>query len=395
MNNIDKELKALLYNFWITKDSDTDLYYQIKSKQNKIKDFVSKNLGSNLIIHDRFIKLEKFPTIVKSNSKFFEFSSVIEYVILIIILLFLEDKPRGDYFVLSDLIEYVKNTSVTLELNHIPDWNRIQDRRALSNVISVLEDLEIIKIKDSSKFSFVESIEAEALYESLGVSNYLMRLFDDGINELKTPEDFIKNEFSLQDEEKGDIRRYKVFRNLLYMPSVSSKDITSSELEYIKRNRIYIQNEINSNLDMNIEITYNLSVLLDDEYSNEKSNFPNTKKLTDIALMINERLLDEIKSNKIVLDNFEVGVIKEDYFKNIIRDIKKEKKSYIGKTLLRETDSKFYDIIVDYMESYGFIEKKDSEIIIYPTISRLIGKTGNIKEDDSEQISLFGGNDEL
>lgn len=395
MNNIDKELKALLYNFWITKDSDTDLYYQIKSKQNKIKDFVSKNLGSNLIIHDRFIKLEKFPTNVKSNSKFFEFLSVTEYVILIIVLLFLEDKPRGDYFVLSDLIEYVKNTSVTLELNHIPDWNRIQDRRALSNVISVLEDLEIIKIKDSSKFSFVESIEAEALYESLGVSNYLMRLFDDGINELKTPEDFVKNEFSLQDEEKGDIRRYKVFRNLLYMPSVSSKDITSSELEYIKRNRIYIQNEINSNLDMNIEITYNLSVLLDDEYSNEKSNFPNTKKLTDIALMINERLLNEIKSNKIVLDNFEVGVIKEDYFKNIIRDIKKEKKSYIGKTLLRETDSKFYDMVVDYMESYGFIEKKDNEIIIYPTISRLIGKTGNIKEDDSEQISLFGGNDEL
>ena len=42
-----------------------------------------------------------------------------------------------------------------------------------------------------------------------------MRLFDDGINELKTPEDFVKNEFSLQDEEKGDIRRYKVFRNLL------------------------------------------------------------------------------------------------------------------------------------------------------------------------------------
>ena len=120
-NDIEKEMKALLYNFWITKDKNRDLYYQIKNNQSEIKDFISKNLGSNLIIHDKFIKLEKIPTITKSNAKLNNFSSVLEYVILTIMLLFLEDKTKGDYFVLSDLIEYVKNTSITLELNHIPD----------------------------------------------------------------------------------------------------------------------------------------------------------------------------------------------------------------------------------------------------------------------------------
>ena len=29
-NTIEKEMKALLYNFWITKDKNKDLYYQIK-----------------------------------------------------------------------------------------------------------------------------------------------------------------------------------------------------------------------------------------------------------------------------------------------------------------------------------------------------------------------------
>ncbi len=394
-NTIEKEMKALLYNFWITKDKNKDLYYQIKRNQNKIKDFISKNLGSNLIIHDRFIKLEKIPTIIKTNAKLGNFTSVLEYVILMIMLLFLEDKTRGDYFILSDLIEYVKNTSITLELNNIPDWNKVQDRKCLSNVISLLEELQIIKIKDAGKVSFIDSIDAEVLYESLGTSNYLMRMFDNDINDLKTPEDFIKNEFISQDEEKGDIRRYKVFRNILYTPAVSSKDITINELDYLKKNRNYIKAEIDKNLNMEVEVTHNLAILYDEDSNTEKDNFPNNKKLTEIVLMVNEKLLKEINNNKIVLNNFEIAIVKENYFENIIKEIKKTKEPYIGKTLLRETDKRFYDMILEYMEKYNFIEKNNDEIIIYPTISRLIGKTKEIEKDNLEQISLFGGSNEL
>lgn len=394
-NNIEKEFKSLLYNFWITKDNDKELYYKIKNNQKKIKEFISKNLGSNLIIHDRFIKLEKIPTTIKTNTKFDDFTNVLEYVILTIMLLFLEDKTRGDYFILSDLIEYVKNTAITLELNHIPDWNKIQDRRCLSNVISLLEKLQIIKIKDSSKTSFIEDKDAEFLYESLGTSNYLMRIFNNDINDLKTPEDFIKNEFISQDEEKGDIRRYKTFRNILYTPSVSSKDISISELDYIKKNRNYIKSEIEKKLNMEAEITHNLTILYDNENNNSKDNFPNTKKITEIVLIINEKILKEINNNNIMLDNNETAIIKESYFESIIKEIKKTKYQYIGKTLLRETDKKFYDMIVDYMEKYNMIEKNNDEIIIYPTISRIIGKTKDIEGIKEKQISLFGGKNEL
>ena len=73
---------------------------------------------------------------------------------------------------------------------------------------------------------------------------------------------------------------------------------------------------------MEVEITHNLVVLYDEESNTEKDNFPNSKKLTDIVLMINNKLLNEINEGKILLDNFEVTTIKEDYFENIIKDIK-------------------------------------------------------------------------
>lgn len=394
-NEINKEMKELLYNFWIVKDEDPDMYYQIKYNQNKVKDFVAKNLGSNLIIHDRFIKLEKIPSIIKHNSGIEGFTGVLDYVILSLFLMFLEDKTRGDRFVLTELIDYIKNTSITIELDHVPDWNKSQDRRSLINVIKFLIEISVIKVRDETKISFIESREAEALYEVSGISNYVMRLFDTEINNISAPEDFIKNEFSTQDEGKGDVRRYRNFRNILYTPSVSSKDLTITDLDYIKKNRQYIKNEISKKLDMEVEITHNMAILFDDANSVEKDNFPNTKKITEIVLMVNAKILEDINKEKLLLDNYETVTVKESYLDTLISDIREEKRPYISKTYLDLTKEKFYEAVCEYMEKYNIISKENDNITIYPVVGRMIGKTLEIKNDNEKQISLFGGNNEL
>lgn len=393
-NDINKEMKALLYNFWIVKEEDSDMYYQIKYNQNKIKDFVAKNLGSNLIIHDRFIKLEKIPTILKYNSGIDGFTGVLDYVILTLFLMYLEDKTKSDKFILSELIDYIKNTSITLELDHVPDWNNTQDRKSLINVIKFLIDINVIKVKDETKVSFIESKDAQALYEVTGISNYVMRLFDTQINDIFKPEEFIKNEFLTQDEARGDVRRYRNFRNILYTPMLSSKDMTISDLDYIKKNRYYIKNEISKALDMEVEITHNMAILYDDPISIEKDNFPNTKKITEIVLMVNTKILEDLKSGKLILDEYETIRVKENYLETIIYDIRDKKKPYIGKTNLDLTKEKFYDMVSGYMEKYNMITKENDDVTIYPVIGRMIGKTLEVN-DEEKQISLFGGSDEL
>ena len=393
-NDINKEMKALLYNFWVVKEEEPDMYYQIKYNQNKIKDFVAKNLGSNLIIHDRFIKLEKIPTILKYNSGIDGFTGVLDYVILTLFLMYLEDKTKSDKFVLSELIEYIKNTSITLELDHVPDWNNTQDRKSLINVIKFLIDINVIKVKDETKVSFIESKDAQALYEVTGISNYVMRLFDTQINDIVKPEEFIKNEFLTQDEARGDVRRYRNFRNILYTPMLSSKDMTISDLDYIKKNRNYIKNEISKSLDMEVEITHNMAILYDDPSSIEKDNFPNNKKITEIVLMVNTKILEDLKSGKLILDEYETIRVKENYLETIIYDIRDKKKPYRGKTNLDLTKEKFYDTVSGYMEKYNMITRENDDITIYPVIGRMIGKTLEVN-DEEKQISLFGGSDEL
>ena len=388
-NNIVDNFRDLLYNFWIVKDSNEEIYYKIKYNQNKIKDFVSKNLGSNLIIHNRFIKLEKIPSYLVASEGINTFNNVEDYIFLALILLYLEDKARGDLFVLTDLIDYVKNTSITLELNHIPDWSLKKDRKGIDAAINFLVNLSAIKVKDRDKVSFVDNRESQALYEVTGISNYIMRLFDTSITDITDINDFLKLEFQNQDEEKGDVRRYKVFRNMLYLPSTSTKSITSSEIDYIKKNRNYIKNEISSKLDMEVEITNNLTLLYDDTSSTMKDNFPNNKKITEIVLMVNKEILDDIKNGKIILDNYECASVDISYLKMIIKRIKNEKIPYIGKTLEKETFDMFYKEVVNYMCMYNFISIDGDLVTINPTISRMVGITKEL--DKSMQMDIFGG----
>lgn len=392
-NNIIDNFRDLLYNFWIVKDGNEEIYYKIKYNQNKIKDFVSKNLGSNLIIHNRFIKLEKIPSYLVASEGINIFNNVEDYIFLALIILYLEDKARGDLFVLTDLIDYVKNTSITLELNHIPDWSLKKDRKGIDAAINFLVNLSAIKVKDRDKVSFVDNRESQALYEVTGISNYIMRLFDTSITDITDINDFLKLEFQNQDEEKGDVRRYKVFRNILYLPSTSTKSITSSEIDYIKKNRNYIKNEISSKLDMEVEITNNLTLLYDDTSSTMKDNFPNNKKITEIVLMVNKEILDDIKNGKIILDNYECASVDISYLKMIIKRIKNEKIPYIGKTLEKETFDKFYKEVVNYMCMYNFISIDGDLVTINPTISRMVGITKEV--DKSMQMDIFGGEEDV
>lgn len=50
---LETEIHALLNNFWILKEKNPEMYYQMKRHQEILRDFIIKNLGSKLIIHKK------------------------------------------------------------------------------------------------------------------------------------------------------------------------------------------------------------------------------------------------------------------------------------------------------------------------------------------------------
>ena len=383
-------MQLLLNNFWILKEDDLDNYYKIKRNQHLLRDYINKTLGSRLIIHDRFIKLEKVPAQALESIGLPNFILQTDYIYLCLILLFLEDKTRETYFMLSDLIDYVKNTAVALELNNIPNWTLTKERKSLKRAVNFLEKIKVIKLKDASKDDFSDNENAEALYISTGLSNYVMRMFNNEIFDIKQEEDFIKDEWTYQNDEKGDIRKYKIYRNLIYTPCIYMNDISKSEIDYLKQLRHHISNEL-SNLNYELELTKNMALVFENENALTKDSFPNNKRISAIVLIVLTKLYELIKENKIILNEYEIGKISYEDLYNIIIGIKNKYNIYLSKTLKDLTDSAFFDNIIDILETYTFIRNVDNYYEILPAIRIFNSK---LIENKNKQLDIWGDNND-
>ena len=387
---INECMQLLLNNFWILKEDDLDNYYKIKRNQHLLRDYINKTLGSRLIIHDRFIKLEKIPAQALESIGLPNFILQTDYIYLCLILLFLEDKTRETYFMLSDLIDYVKNTAVALELNNIPNWTLTKERKSLKRAVNFLEKIKVIKLKDASKDDFSDNENAEALYISTGLSNYVMRMFNNEIFDIKQEEDFIKDEWTYQNDEKGDIRKYKIYRNLIYTPCIYMNDISKSEIDYLKQLRHHISNEL-SNLNYELELTKNMALVFENENALTKDSFPNNKRISAIVLIVLTKLYELIKENKIILNEYEIGKISYEDLYNIIIGIKNKYNIYLSKTLKDLTDSAFFDNIIDILETYTFIRNVDNYYEILPAIRIFNSK---LIENKNKQLDIWGDNND-
>ena len=389
MDIYTKELEYLLNNYWCVKEQNPKEYFKIKNNLDYYKDFIQTKLGSRLIVNDRFIKLEKIPAVPKSYMGISNFNDTLEYTILFIILLFLEDKPKLEQFILSNLIDFITNTATTLELDNIPNWNILHHRKCLVNVINHLKELNIIKVVEEDNI-FTEDAKAEALYETTGLSNYYIREFKNNITEYKDLNDYTMDEFSNQNENAGDVRRYKVYRHLLYSLVAYTEDLTEFEIDYLRRFRSSINNELSKYTEAELELTKNMAILLYDEATREKFDFPNNKAISDIVLLVNYNILNKVDNEELFLNQDETITISKELLTRIIKEVKKEYLPYFSKNYRDMPLDNFIKEVISYLKEYDFIRDYEQGYKIYPATSKLVGY---IPKETKEQLNLFGGED--
>lgn len=395
MNEVGKkELALLLHNTWIVKEENVEQYYAVKHQLHTIKPFITEQLGSKLIVHPRFIKLEKVPIMTKNYMGIDGFEDPLEYVLLMLVLLYLEDKPAGEQFVLSWIADFIKTTALSLELDHMPNWDLTQHRKSLVKVIRYLTAISVIKVCEEEKVSFIENAQADGLYQTTGISNYLVRIFKNDIFKYHTITDFEQDEWQDQDIDKGEIRRYRIYRSLMYTPAVYHADLLDSDIDYIKKQRYKIKQDLEQYTEAELEVTKNMSVIFYPS-ANQKQYFPNNKTISDVVLLVNHKLQTEIASGTIRLDENEIATVNKTYMERLLKELKDEKQSCLSKQHQNLPVEKFCREVISYMEQYGLIEEWESGYRLYPMVGRLIGTIKLKKEEpQDEQINMFGGIDD-
>ena len=208
-------LEILLNRRWILKARDRELYYQVKEAlaSGEEKRFLREKMGYQVIVNPYLIKVEKMPAKPENWMGIMEFKDPVEYVFFCIVLMFLEEKEAEEQFVLSELTEYIQSQYEKEQI----DWTIYRYRRHLIKVMKYCTFCGILQVDDGSEDGFARDYTGEVLYENTGASRYFMKNFTQDIMSYAKPEDFEKEEWIDVNEDRGIVRRQRVYRKLLML----------------------------------------------------------------------------------------------------------------------------------------------------------------------------------
>lgn len=370
--------EKLLENYWFVKDANNEQYNNIKKDLNsETQDFIKNKLGYKLIVNPYVIKMEKVPGVPQPFMGIQNFNSKLEYIFLCLILIYLEERTRGEQFILSGLIDYIQNLIAEVDVQEIKiDFKIYSQRKSMVNVLKFIKEMGFIVIYDGDENKFAENIENDVLYEVTGASKYFMRNFSSNITDCNLYTDIYENEQLGLSQDKGKERRQRIYRRLFTENVVYKEESDDQDYNYIKNYRNVINQDVDKMLESTLEVHKNGAYILLTENKNFKNTFPSNKAISDVVCFINQLIVEKI-NNKTFPKNIDDKVnISEIQMINLVREVKEKYGKGFSKEYRELDEEKLMLEIVAYMKQFDMIRynEENKEYIIMPICFKIIGK---------------------
>lgn len=385
-------LEILLGRRWILKSRDRELYYQVKDQLGAVKRFLTEKLGYQVIVNPYLIKAEKMPAKPENWMGILEFHHKIEYVFFCIVLMFLEEKEAEEQFVLSELTEYIQGQYREEQV----DWTIYSFRRHLIKVLKYCVSCGILNVDDGNEESFARDDSSEVLYENTGVSRYFMKNFTQDIMGFSSPEDFQKEEWIGVDEDRGIVRRQRVYRRLLMTMGMYRDPETEEDFAYVKNFRNMIQGELSEFLDCELHVHRSGAFLILGDDCRMGRCFPEENTLSDIVLLVNSLIGEKIQEGKIVPGAEEQIDLPREAFLGILEECRERYSRGFIKTYREMTTKEFCQEVLSYMKELSLIEERRGDIWVSGAAGKIAGQYPKdfLEELNIGETKKVGGKDE-
>jgi uncharacterized protein (TIGR02678 family) len=363
-------LEILLNKRWILKSREKELYYKVKDDIGEIKRFLTEKLGYQLIVNPYLIKVEKIPAEPQNWMGILDFKDKTDYLFFCYVLMFLEDKETEEQFVLSELTEYIQSQCKEI----VVDWTIFQQRRCLIRVIKYCAESGMLAVNDGDEEEFARDYSSEVLYENTGVSRYFMKNFTTDIMSYTAPSDFEKAEWLDVKEDRGIVRRQRVYRSILMSMGMFKTEETEEDFAYIRNYRKMISGELEELLDCELQIHRTSAFLILGERCRLGRTFPEENTVSDIVLLCCGLLQKEIKNGNIQVPADECICLSAEQYEQILEKCKSIYGKGFNKTYREKTTAEFTREIAAYMEELQLIRKDGREVCLSTVIGKIAGE---------------------
>lgn len=383
--------EELMNHRYIMKAKERERYYRVKDELGTIKEFVTDKLGYRIISNGTLIKMEKLPGEAQPWMGINDFSSEMEYVFFCLVLMFLEDKEAEEQFVLSQLTEYVKGQYPGGNI----EWTVYEHRRKLIRVIKFCMKQDLFYSNDGSEDGFATNLEAEALYENTGVSKYFTRNFTQDISEYQKIEDFFQSDWMDMDEDRGIIRRQRVYRKLLLSMGVYREKEQDEDFAYIRNYRGVIETDLEKLMDCQLQVHKSSAYLMIGEEGNLGKMFPGNNSISDAILLLFHEIQKKVRAEELALQVNETILLSEVEFKEIVKECKEKFNEGFAKKYREMSADEFIQDIMEELERFGMmqVDTVTRDITVMPVAGKLCGSyPEDFLKEETEDASKQMGN---
>lgn len=365
-------LEELMNQRWISKRKEREKYYRIKDEVGNLKEFIREKLGYRLIENGMLIKLEKIPGEALPWMGIDEFSDQKEYAFFSLILMFLEDKEVEEQFVLSQLTEYIAAQYPGEGI----EWTVYENRRKLIRVMKYAMKQGMFLNNDGSEENFAVELETEALYENTGLSKYFTRNFTRDISEYTKVEDFFQSEWMDMDEDRGLVRKQRVYRKLLLTPGVYKEKEKDEDFAYIKNYRSSIEHDLESVMDCTLQVHKTSAYVLIGENGNLGKVFPGNNSVSDAILLLFYMIQQKVSGGTLKLNVDETILLSEPEMRELLVECKRRFGAGFAKKYREDlSEQEFATIIIRELEQLDMIRIDDvtKDVVIMPIAGKISG----------------------
>lgn len=367
-------IEELVSRKWILKHEDPTLYYEVKDNMKELNKKMQDKFGFALIVNPYLVKLEKIPGKAEAWMGIQEFIDIKDYRMFCFLLMFLEDKEVEEKFVLSNLTEYIQVQFKDEEIS----WTNFRSRKQVIRVIQYALKQNLLVQMDGNDDTFLKDETGEVLYENTGYSRYFIRNFSRDIMEYTHPQDFWKSEWLDMDEDRGIVRKQRIYRRLLlscgvYKANDGDKD---DDFSYIRNYRKAIEQDFQRMFACQFHVHHTSAFMVLEEDCKMGKVFPQNNALHDLLLMVHHDIRKKVKSANLKTDENETIVMDLQTYINLITKILHKQNKRLPKKYQSENKKPqdlAYDVYI-LARSLGFVEQLADNVYMYPITGKIIGE---------------------
>ena len=139
---------------------------------------------------------------------------------------------------------------------------------------------------------FLKDETSDILYENTGVSRYFIRNIPKDIMDFHEPEDFLQSEWFDMEEDRGIVRRQRIYRRLMLSCGVyhTAEEDKDDDFGYIRNYRRNIENDFQSLFPCQLHVHSSSAFLVLEEDCSMGKVFPKTHAYYDLLLIVHDDL---------------------------------------------------------------------------------------------------------